>query len=681
MKGSSLKLPIKENDQKQYNIDIINDNKIIITAHGEITMKQFFIIPNNTFIVTSAELGDLSCSNNNLKDIINDCHPTYINIQKQLFGDDIDRQKYEECLYDAENKEIKCKVLKNAKTIFLPGDIIPITKFEFSSLYKSGDKFINGIFKIPLIDQNNNCNIILNNNIIFKEKLTIQELDFLMTGNSNIQISHINKLSKINIKNIFYLLLKINSNKNLLNLFKLRLNKYSKEKENNINKSILEPIKNIIINIDKIKNIYNNDEEKLFIENIIIYLMYHLFIYDFSFEIKNDIDFITINYYLKEDRIKEEEDIYNKYYANLEYTNNLKTKKIFDKYHDTNLIPSKFISFFNGSINIPKPLVKEYDSNNILNQVTIISQNLNSILDLLSLMFSYIEDLISKKNNYQMISGIVSSILANDNLLNSNFENKLLLTNAEIILKQNLKNIHTNINNIYFDISCKELEENSDLLFNKIMGDPIDIHSKRINENIMNVKNLQIIINKLRKSKLNIIINFITFFDDIISKNIIDNVTLKFEIDKNKILILATNDSTNLYLLDIFNEIFDFFNIENNNFIASNIFNLYRDIEINDNEYTPKFIIDIINLTIVFYILNQNEKIINSFKLIKIKKLIDNISIKNLIMSSAIISHRININSFISFNSYTNSYYFHNEIILKEIHKLLINLIKNKKNY
>jgi len=554
MIGSGKKLPLEDSDCRKLNIDLKKDNIFFITTHGEIDLERFMVVPKNTFIITTTSLGNVSCGKNKINNIINDCHPTLKETNNQLFG-----------IINREEMDIHQYTEQNTKIIYYPGDIIPISNLYFTSTYDSvGTKDVNGIFKIPIHQCEDPATSI---NILTKDKFTFYELEELFRTSFRCTTSKVNlelcvDEDKLGYSNYISLLLLNNS---------LIKNQYFIERKNTLPERIKNIINPYLIEINEIDNLIIKINKYYVDSDLISYFkkIYKFILFLFSknividYNIINNIDNINMEIMYRDIFLKNP---FARYfipeYKKLFPANTFKSGR--------EIIDNKVISCVN--FNIPYNFVK--------------NQSLINDIKLLILKIKALEKYNKCMDEIITLKGILISMIASDNLLNTDFNSKIEMDNNLIINKINEKFIPNTNNNIYFQSSCLVVKDKSDIY---LKDNHLNVYDSNLLSNIMNINTL--LNNPIFNPKFEPIIGILelkSYFTNNFEYNIADIIyfveMIKIGIDINHISIKQTKYERSPY--DFLLRIYDFFQIDENKFIGIHkIFLKIKNNElINDNE-------------------------------------------------------------------------------------------------
>jgi len=136
---------------------LIDSNLTLIMAHGGVNLTKWIIIPNNVYILTTTEIGGITCKN-------------YNEVFEKLVNDTNDRKNLREILNSKPiSKEsqytnrIAKTIYKGGYIIYEPNDIIPTIELSFNhTKSEESGKTIYGIFQFePMIANDTTKNQIL----------------------------------------------------------------------------------------------------------------------------------------------------------------------------------------------------------------------------------------------------------------------------------------------------------------------------------------------------------------------------------------------------------------------------------------------------------------------------------------------------------------------------------------
>ena len=211
-----------QNPENRQLVDTISESTVtIINAHGGIDIKEWYVIPENTYILTTSEIGGITCNN-------------YNEVFNNLINEKLNRQNLKSMLSKTiEGKTNETKPLNKKNTykglyeLYEPHDIIPkiLLSFHHNENEYSSKDVIYTWLTYSAFQQNNNMS-----NSLFDSY-------FQVTPSRPLDI-HIKKGALINIGKLKEYLYKIINDyePNLLNDF-IESNNISDEFKNYFNKS------------------------------------------------------------------------------------------------------------------------------------------------------------------------------------------------------------------------------------------------------------------------------------------------------------------------------------------------------------------------------------------------------------------------------------------------------------
>jgi len=136
---------------------LIDSKLTLVQAHGSINISKWYMIPKNVYILTTSEIGGITCGN-------------YNEVFRKLVNDTNDRKNLNEILKTLpesktfDERRIAHTIYKGGNIIYEPYDLIPTINLLFSnSDFDNSLESIYGIFSFPDRNlENENKNLILN---------------------------------------------------------------------------------------------------------------------------------------------------------------------------------------------------------------------------------------------------------------------------------------------------------------------------------------------------------------------------------------------------------------------------------------------------------------------------------------------------------------------------------------
>jgi len=134
--------------------DIIKSDLTLVLAHGRIDINYWYVIPDNVYILTTTEIGSITCGTNTIfNNILND-NLKRTNLTRIL------NTKNEEETY----KYLDKNIYKGGYVLYEPGDIIPKIYLQFYSNHTNNTELIYTYLKYPPYNQDSDeKNNFLNN--------------------------------------------------------------------------------------------------------------------------------------------------------------------------------------------------------------------------------------------------------------------------------------------------------------------------------------------------------------------------------------------------------------------------------------------------------------------------------------------------------------------------------------
>ncbi len=160
--------------------NLVGSELTLINAHGSIDINKWYAVPENVYILTTADIGGITCGN-------------YNQVFKKLTNDTKNRDNLKELLGSISNKEsvghenkIVKHIYQGGNIIYEPGDLIPQINLGFHhSQLSNSAKLIYGVFNFDPIKLGDNS----------KTKIFQEYDNLLKTGNESEQIERLNKFA------------------------------------------------------------------------------------------------------------------------------------------------------------------------------------------------------------------------------------------------------------------------------------------------------------------------------------------------------------------------------------------------------------------------------------------------------------------------------------------------------